>query len=259
MGVFEGDLRAGPGVGGGGVRGSASEGDPIALAESLLSRGRVFEGEAHARRSIEHALLSRDFVRVAGLARVLRSARGEIRARALGAACVRIVERLEDLAEAGECGCVLIQPPLIGAQGRAYRDQSWARGLAVMVICREPRTSAGLWPLVAVGRSSYRTRIDPPEGVREVPGTMCGDVIDVPPTPAWFVEAAGQLGRGIIERVERVEHAAWRAEDLVDAVLAHPEDGSIHDALEDVALEAARTPLPTITRPLADYVDRPSR
>lgn len=255
MGVFEGDRRAGPR----GVRESAPEGDPIALAQGLLARGRVFEGEAHARRSIEHALLSRDFACVAGLARILRAAREEIRSRALGAEQTRICESLDDLADEGAPGCVLIQPPLIGAQGRAYRDLAWARGVAVMVICREPRTSAGLWPLVAVGRSSYRVRVEPPAGAREKAGTLRGDVMDVMPTSAWFVEAAAHLGRAIIARVARVEHAAWRTEDLVDAVLAHPEDGSIHDALEDAALDAARTPLPQIARPLADYVDRPSR
>ncbi len=234
----------------------ATHADPYRRIRVCLDAGRIFEAEALARRDLDFAMGMRSWDRVARLADLLWLARAEILDRAHNAGHVTVVDDQAGLSQTPLAGCVLVCPPLIGAEGKALRESAWGRGVPSIVLTREPRTRDGHWPIVAVGRVSYRVRVLPPPGTRERPGTLLGDAGDTPPTVAWFVRASEALGEAIRTKIESVEHPAWQVEDLVDAVLAHPYDGRLHELLSEVARQAACAPPPARTRPLADLYSR---
>ncbi len=192
---------------------------------------------------------SRDYAGIASLAETLRNSRAVIREMALEAGAVSVINRIAQLQETPQSGCVLVTPPLVGAEGRGYRDDAWTRQIAVLLVTREPRTKAGLWPVVAVGEGSHRGYVQPPPGVREVPATVCRDEMSSLPEPDWFLSASKAIGEAVLKKTAELEHPSWRVEDLLNAVLAHPDDEAIHDALAEAALEAARTEEPEGTRP----------
>ncbi len=247
MGLFDRD---------GGNDERAPRADPCRKIRERLDAGRVFEAEALARRDMEVAAARRSWEQVARLSDLLWAARGQILERALHAGHVGLVSDQPSLAEVPRAGCILVCPPLIGAEGRAFRESAWGRGVPAFVLTREPRTRDGFWPIVAVGRVSDRARVPPPPGTREQAGTLLGDTCESPPPVSWFVRASQALGDAIRHRIERVEHPAWQVEDLVDALQAHPYEASLHEALCRAAQDAARTPPPSGTRPLADLYSR---
>ncbi len=212
-------------------------------------RADPFRKESLARRNLELAWHARDYAAIASVAQTLRVTRSAIREMSLASGSTSVVNRIAQIQETPAPGCVLVTPPLVGAEGRGVRDGAWSRRIPVLVVTREPRTKAGLWPVVAVGEGSYRAYVQPPPGVREAPGTMCGDELGALPDSDWFLEACGAIGRTILAKVEQVDHPAWRADDLIGAVLAHPDDDALHDALAETALEASRSGPPDELRP----------
>ncbi len=211
--------------------------------------GDPFRAEARARRDLEMAWHAGDYAGIARIAETLRVTRSAIREMAVADGGCTLVHRVAQLQEPPASGCVLVTPPLVGIEGRGYRDNAWGRRVAVLVVTREPRTDAGLWPVVAVEEGSYRAYVEPPAGVREAPGTMCRDELDGLPESEWFLSACAAIGRAILAKVAELEHPAWRTDDLIGAVLAHPDDDALHDALADAALKASRCPPPEEARP----------
>ncbi len=240
----------------GGSKERTPRADPCRRICERLDAGRVFEAESLARRDLDFATSARRWDQVARLCDLLWSARRQILDRAIHADHVALVSDQASLAETPRAGCILVCPPLIGAEGRALRESAWGRGVPALVLTREPRTRDGRWPIVAVGRVSDRARVDPPPGTRVQAGTLMGDACETPPPVSWFVRASQALGEAIRRRIERVEHPAWQVEDLADAVHAHPFDASLHEALASAARDAARVPPPSRTRPLSDLYSR---
>lgn len=240
----------------GGSKERTPRADPCRRIRERLDAGRVFEAEALARRDLDLAASMRQWDQIVRLSELLWVARRQILDRAIHGGHTALVENQASLAETPRAGCILVCPPLIGAEGRALRESAWGRGVPALVLTREPRTKDGHWPIVAVGRVSDRARVDPPPGACVHPGTLTGDVCETPPPVSWFVRASQALGEAIRRRIERVEHPAWQVEDLADAIHAHPFDASLHEALVSAARDAARVPPPSRTRPLADLYSR---
>jgi len=222
---------------------------PTSPRPSTPASNHPCRAEARARRALEIAFHGTQYPRIARAAILLQEARSVIRERALADSSVHVLTRIDTLAGTPRSGCVLICPPLIGAEGRAYRERAWARRVFAFVLVREPRTSAGKWPIVAVDERAYRVRVQPPPQARIAPGTLCGDTVEGDIAPAWFAQTADALGQSIVESISALEHPAWRVEDLFSASMAHPDSGEILAELARTARIAGDTPPPTERRP----------
>jgi hypothetical protein len=87
------------------------------------------------------------------------------------------------------------------------------------VVCREPRTDLGLWPVVAICPGyTLRTRIDPPED----PGQ---------PSIDWFAGALEQLGDYAIDELDPEMDPVRRIDALLDRLNALPDHERLHLAL----------------------------
>lgn len=150
-----------------------------------------------------------------------------------------IIDCLENVDDLQEAGCYLVQPPMIGAEGRRFRDGAIARGVAVRVITREPMTRVGRWPIVGVGDAKIvRTQVDPPPAVEPIDSGITRDLVHAPPPPAWFADAGEALAHAAMSKLEPGEPAAWRVDDLLDILDAHPEAEATHRALREACVEA---------------------
>jgi len=116
-------------------------------------------------------------------------------------------------------GTYLIQPPLVGADGRNMRDHYFALGVPSLFIVREPTTRDGLWPIVMIGPITVRTRVEPPENEQV--------------TIEWIENAAYELGDAAIETVDPGALATVRVDQLLDRL------GTVvlHDRLIDLLAE----------------------
>lgn len=197
-----------------------------------------------------------DFDRMARICLPLQEARRWIRQEALDTRRVTVVTTPADLGAEPEPGCYLIQPPLIGIDAAQIRRQSWARGIPVFILCREPRTRIDQWPIVGVGERVARVRIDPPPspGVVRwaaesgVPRPMAGDLITGPISVEWFAAAAEELGdRAIVEAqasAEPNDPAGWIVDDFLDYLEACPEHEKFLQALSAACRDAIGTTTP---------------
>jgi hypothetical protein len=154
-------------------------------------------------------------------------------------------------------GVYLFQPPLVGAQARTFRELADSVDVPVFVLTREPMTRDGLWPVVSVGATTARIRIPPPllppprTIVRQETGgggmtrdnLRPGNEAGIP--LAWFEDAAERLGDSAIAKVRPDDFAAWRVQDLLEALEACPFHEKLHQRLEEACHQAAREPLPT--------------
>ncbi|MCB9844918.1 MAG: hypothetical protein H6811_02875 [Phycisphaeraceae bacterium] len=219
--------------------------DLVARAKGEDPAAQPFEVERLAARALQLAHSLPDYLRMARAGEVLRTARAAWRATALESGTVTLVRVRMARTELTQPGCYLVQPPMIGADARSLRDMLHSRAIAAIVVAREPMTSKGLWPVVAVGQSStLRAQVDPPPGVRPQAGSPTGDVADGLPGVEWFEGALGAIGRAAIARLRPTDPAAWQVEDLVDALEVHPDDLGLHDALIDACVRAEATPPP---------------
>lgn len=220
-------------------------GDPLraeALCERVLGRYRNRELTAAAAGALDRAAI------------VLGRARGMRIERALAGGCVAVLSRPEDMPASPSDGCYLVQPPMIGLQGRRLGETLGARGVCAVVVTREPMTAGGLWPIVAVGEQSVRARIEPPAGVRRTGEGITGDRLDGAPDAAWFGCAIEAITRAGLDRLDPAEPALWRVGDLLELIWAHRDDAGVCAAMGRACQLALREPTPSSrrARPLID-------
>lgn len=123
-----------------------------------------------------------------------------------------------------EAGCWLIEPPLVGADGRRLRERADREEIPVLVVVREPLTQLKRWPIVMIGPVTVRTQIAPPEEI----------------TPEWMLEANEALGDEAIAGVDPDLPASTRVDRLLDRLGAVPEHEKLHQALEAACHDAMR-------------------
>lgn len=223
-------------------------------ASQALAETRYFDAAAQCTRALIRARAEDDFGRMARICLPLQEARRWIRQEALDTGTVTLVIGPADLGPEPAPGCYLVQPPLIGVDARQIRHQAWERRIPVFVLCREPLTREGLWPIVGVGERVARVRIDPPPGVqRWMPDDgsarpMSGDRITSPITPEWFAAAGESLGdRAIVEAMASAELGdppAWVVDDHLDYIEACPEHEKFLQALAGACRAAMGTTTP---------------
>jgi hypothetical protein len=231
--------------------------------KALVSR-RYFECEALSASALRkaHALL--DYDRMARILMPLQEARRQKRDLALDAGAVRVVEGEMPAPEAIGPGCWLVGPPRVGVDGRALREAADARGVAVVVVVREPTSRDGLWPVVAVGPVTVRAKVEPAElisvedlrrgaarrGVKKkvskkagAKGGDGGQPVPKVPAPEWFIQTNEALGDAAIASVDPALPAHHRVDLLLERLEALPDHEKLHQALERACREALREPL----------------
>lgn len=130
-------------------------------SEHLVHR-RYFEAEQMCVQSLRKALMLRDFDRVARIVLPLQEARRQKRDLAVDAGRTFLVTGELPGEDELAAGCYLVAPPRVGVDGRLLREAADRRHVPILVIVREPVTRDGLWPIVAVGPVTIRTKFAPP-------------------------------------------------------------------------------------------------
>jgi hypothetical protein len=195
-------------------------------ASGALAKSKYFECERLAVEALGLAHAAHDYERMARILLPLQEAR---RNRRLAAIDVGRVTVLDEMPPEGECvgpGCYLLQPPLVGADGRELRERALAAEIPILVVAREPKTRLGLWPIVMIGPVTVRDRVHPPKHENKA---------DL----AWFVAATEALGDTAIADVEPDLPAVERVVALLDRLHTVVDHEKLHQALMEACHEAA--------------------
>lgn len=216
-------------------------------ASSALLETRYAEAERLCRRALALAHKKADYERMARILMPLQEARRQKRQLACDAGTVTLVSRRGRAKP--RPGCYLVEPPLVATDARDLRDRADAAGVPVLVLCREPMTKAGQWPIAGAGAASsgrlplvVRTRVRPPAGARRDGATRTRDRGDAVPSLAWFEEAAEALGDAAIASVGADLHPVWWVDDLVLRLGAVPDHEKLHQRLEEACRAAIADP-----------------
>lgn len=257
-----------PGSSATGVPPSASEPVQVRKIDQLMEQAsaalvarKYFDCERLCVDALRRAYAALDYDRMARIVLPLQEARRQKRDLAIDAGWVQIVNGPAPTGKQLVAGCYLVSPPRVGVDGRLLREAADAKKVPVIVLVREPETKEGLWPLVAVGPRTVRTKVAPPrapvpkvkkagkkaakKGSEDVPA------VPKPPPVRWFVESGEELGDAAIASIPEHLLAPARVDHLMDLLAAHPDHEKLHQRLEEAAREAARVPVRR-RRPRAD-------
>lgn len=219
-------------------------------ASEALVETRYFEAEQLCLRSLERAHKARDYDHMARIVLPLQEARRQKRMLAADTGRRAIIDSTRALRAPPQAGCYLIQPPLVAIDARGLRERADAKKVPVLMVTREPMTLSGHWPVVAATMGlSIRIRFDPPFPLQRVETGWTRDNNTEAPPAAWFLGAADAISREGLKKVDPTDAAAWRVDDLMVLLEAHPDDELIHQALGDTCREALAQPLPEGPRP----------
>lgn len=236
----------------------SSTDDLVAKARAACDAGSPLRAEQLCERALARlrssSLTIGAIAAIDRVALMLARARGDRIERAFDAARVRVLSRPSDMPDEPRDGCYLVQPPMIGLQGRRLGQSLASRGVHAVVVTREPMTASGLWPIVVVGERTVRARVDPPAGVVRTGDGITGDRLEGVPGCAWFAGAVASITRAGLDGVDADEPAAWRVLDLLELLDAHRDAAELCAQLAEVCHEAAHQPMPTGVRrrPLID-------
>lgn len=210
-------------------------------ASEALVAADYFKAEKLCLQALAKARRGADYERAARILMPLLEARRQLRHEAFDSGLRVVLSTMPRSGRELAPGLYLVQPPLIGADARQLREMLAASRLPAMVVCREPLTKSGHWPIVGVGSGgltdtlTLRTRVLPPQQPDS-------------PDPAWFMAASEAVGDAGITRVRATDPAAWRAEDLFDALDAAPEHEKLHQHASRACEAASREPEPKSPR-----------
>lgn len=213
-------------------------------ASAALVRTDYFDAESLCLKAMERAVRAQDFDRVSRIIMPLQEARRQRRHEAIDAGRVTTMRELSGGGVGAkskdegtmQAGCVLIEPPMIGADARTVRAIADRKRVAMLVLVREPTAASGRWPIVAVGGGEFRpaivrVQVEPPAG---------GEI-----TPAWFLATQEALGDAAIAKVKSKWPADHRVLDLLEYLEGIPDHEKLHQAVASAAREAmSRPPTP---------------
>jgi hypothetical protein len=219
---------------------NAAPGHPIDIlmekASNALVATNYFEAEALCLKALMRAAAASDFQRMARICLPLQEARRQKREEAVDAGRTFILHDLPRRGTDLHPGCYLLEPPVIGIEANTLREMCDRKKVPALVLCREPLTSAGRWPLVAVSGSdreslAVRVQVPPPAGF-EAPHKLNGFHGPRPGPPAsWFLATQEALGDAAITRVKADLPPDYRALDLLEFMRAIPDHEKLHQAL----------------------------
>ncbi|MFG0243319.1 MAG: hypothetical protein ACF8R9_11095 [Phycisphaerales bacterium JB054] len=217
-------------------------------ASRHLAECAYFDAEREAERALRAARRINDFERMARICLPLQEARRQKREQAWDVGPVALVRRQRDLPSPLVPGLYLLQPPMIGRDGRSLRETLDRRKIAASVLTREPLTRTGKWPVVGVGPMVIRVQVDPPWPLERVETSVSKDEDDRLPPTEWFVRASEALGDAAIAALDETDHPHYRVDDLLDFLEAHPEHEKLHQALAAACRAAIGVEEPLLPR-----------
>lgn len=196
-------------------------------ASDALRQMSYFEAERMALKALNMAWQNRDWERMARIVLPLQEARRQRYQKALDVGTITVIDEQPITEEmAVEAGCYLVQPPLVGADGRRLRLAGQHRDVPVAVLCREPTTQLGLVPIVAtIPGKSFRVKVRPPADREH-------------PDPAWFTSAMQDVGDAALQCIDPDKAVDRRIEALMEMLDAIPLHEGLHQALEEACREA---------------------
>lgn len=195
-----------------------------------LSATRYFECESLAQDALELAFRASDYDRMSRILMPLEEARRQIRMLAADAGVAGRLDQIPGEDFALTQGCWLIEPTLVGADGRELRRRAAEDEVPVIVIVREPKTQLGLWPIVMVGPSTTRAYVKPPKNQPDV---------------EWFLEAGEALGDAAIDAVDPSAPPVNRVTALFEALCTIRDHDKLHQALAAACATALREETPS--------------
>ena len=214
-------------------------------SEALLAT-EYFTVVKLCKRALERARAADDFERMSRIVLPLQEARRQIRQIACDAGPRLLVTQRLKPSEM-QAGLYLCQVPMIAAEARDVRELAESKSVPAMVLCREPMTRSGKWPIAAVtkgGTVTIRVQVTPPAGVQathDQPGsTITRDTNTAVPGAEWFQSAAEALGDVAIARVKPDLPASWRVDELMLYLDAIPDHEKLHQRLAEACRDAAR-------------------
>lgn len=196
-------------------------------ASQALQTTAYFEAETLCLKAIAKARAAHDFDAMSRIAMPLQEARRQRRHEAIDAGRVSVLRDLSLRESATPAGCYLLEPPLVGIEARGVRDLLFRRKVPALVLCREPVTSKGLWPIVGVGTGQFhpvvvRVQVAPPPA-------------DAPTAP-WMLAAQEALGEAALAKIK----PEWPADHRVDDVWEYLEAVPDHEKLIQVFAQTCR-------------------
>jgi hypothetical protein len=225
---------------------------------------------------MQKAIIARDFERMARVLLPLQEARRQIRDQAIDENRVQIIAGELPTGRQLTAGCYLVAPPRVGVDGRALREAADRKHVSTVVLVREPTSRDGLWPLVAIGPVTVRTKVRPPltswspevaqeagakkpakgrAGAKKTleaaasaraalaPVMSPGAADLLVPSPSWFAEAAEALGDAAIASLPEKQSTITRVDALYQRLCTIPDHEKLHQRLADACRDAARLPV----------------
>jgi hypothetical protein len=230
---------------------NAATGHPI---DTLMERASValvatnyFEAEALCLKALLRAAAAFDFQRMARICLPLQEARRQKREEAVDTGRTFLLHALPKRGTPIEPGCYLLEPPAIGIEANTLREMCDRKKVPALVLCREPLTSAGKWPIVGVSGDdreslAVRVQVPPPRGF-ETEHKLNGFHGPRPgPDPAWFLATQEALGNAAIAKIKPDLPPDYRAADLLELLRAVPDHEKLHQALMAASAIAAVSP-----------------
>lgn len=190
-------------------------------ASRALEETRYFECEHLCVEAMELAHSTQDYERMGRIALPLQEARRQKRLAALDTKRLVMLDEpiLEE--EPLDPGCYLLQPPLVGADGRDLRERADEQEIPVFAIVREPKTRTGLWPIVMIGPVTVRARVKPPADESK-------------PDIGWFIAAAEALGDAALADINTEISSVQRVDEVYDRLCTVVDHEKLHQALEEI-------------------------
>lgn len=134
---------------------------------------------------------------------------------------VQLVQSVEEIDSINGGGRYLVQPPLVARDAALLENALNSSGISCVVACREPITSLGLCPIVALGSGvTVRVKVEKPENPQK-------------PTCVWFDNALEELGNHVLEQL----NTDATEQRQLDYLLAHLSAIPTHVAAYRAAIE----------------------
>ncbi len=161
--------------------------------------------ETGAVTKIDSARSAQNWSQLASEIKSLQKARIERAIEAHNGKRVIVVQKSAEGEIPVEGGRFLITPPLVARDAAILNNAMKNAGVAAVVACREPVTSLGLCPIVALGSGvTARVQVKEPKNPNK-------------PTCAWFDHALDELGQHVLDQLDE----GAPLERQLDFLIAH--------------------------------------
>ncbi len=177
-----------------------------------------FKNETVSVGRVEQSRSSENWIALSGALGDLCAARQSMYEAAKNGKRVQIIDSIELGDEIVEGGRYLVQPPLVGRDAGILANTLHRDGVSAIILCREPSTSLGFCPIVALGSGVVvRVQIEEPANPQK-------------PTCAWFDYALEELGDHILRKLDLENSKKRQLDYLLGHIPAAPTHSGLYKA-----------------------------